>query len=902
MRDDLNKLIKKADWKGVLDYLDPLSSAERYNIFSYLIELDINTKLLGHNGWDLKGKKREDFFENRKKISSCLDIAILACTRNSEEVKKITTNFGLSIGYQIGKCLFSPDLGYRPIIYFFSNYSPNYLDSAIKEITKERFSQMDFKLLWKLHENGWVSFDEELFVMRLFTIYGFDNNHFLDANFQMANPEALTRVFLQFYKYEIPVLDLIKAETIDYKNGLSAKASTYWSEVFKILLKNGLIPRSLLKGLLESLLNNWKKPHLNWHVSLILLLSPTKEEYIEHQKLLFALLNSDNVRTLNFAVEILCAVYQETSFDHESFIASAPNLFIQEKVDKALAKLLSIVEFSLDNHPNLQKDISQHLSLGLLQVNTQTQAKFATLLMKYTPETEIETWVEPYTSVLKIRALEILGMEQQDLEILDEPKEAEELKSVSLPQRWDDLLFHIGTCIKTKSACDIDLFFEGLIQLQDSVPEDYQKQLRPYQRQLNKRFWEIEAMLYFKEYINNWCEGRKKFTETVKIEVSHIPFLRHKSRLTFNKLQKKDKLSFLSTPTHLPFFVHPDILVDRLLKYEEIKESPDLEDLIVAINRILKVAPSNSAIEKVKTLKSDYRFAIQYLLGVSDTVQLDKRFFSKNNKLLPLWSQVCRTKNPDKTFLEFTKSKAVSIPTVVEPFYKDFRIEVHTSDVWTWYRLKLADSWNNSRWYVDKKDKPKNQPVLYYYAAPHGVASRADILYQISLLPNYTDGWLCRYLPDTASGNEVAEFEQCQYPIQALLDYKLKVYHGGWLYIAQCLVFEKKISRELAAQYISFSLKADCIDSELLAKSLAVMLAEKYAPVKRLTDYIEKPGHNKALKELHLKILANCILEGQAGKLPNSFKKVVTLYRELSKELKTKQDPVIGEKLKVLKK
>lgn len=49
----------------------------------------------------------------------------------------------------------------------------------------------------------------------------------------------------------------------------------------------------------------------------------------------------------------------------------------------------------------------------------------------------------------------------------------------------------------------------------------------------------------------------------------------------------KKTLPFLSTPTHEPFYVHPQILLERLLQYESTNTKVDLEDLIIACNRIL---------------------------------------------------------------------------------------------------------------------------------------------------------------------------------------------------------------------------------------------------------------------------------------------------------------------------
>ena len=59
----------------------------------------------------------------------------------------------------------------------------------------------------------------------------------------------------------------------------SAKVTTYWDDVFELLVHYGYqIPRSFVGQLLESLLNQWKKPHLDWHCRLLKWLAPTQEE------------------------------------------------------------------------------------------------------------------------------------------------------------------------------------------------------------------------------------------------------------------------------------------------------------------------------------------------------------------------------------------------------------------------------------------------------------------------------------------------------------------------------------------------------------------------------------------------------------------------------------------------
>jgi len=124
-------------------------------------------------------------------------------------------------------------------------------------------------------------------------------------------------------------------------------------------------------------------------------------------------------------------------------------------------------------------------------------------------------------------------------------------------------------------------------------------------------------------------------------------------------------LPLLSTPTHLPFYIEAEVLVDKLLQYETQGKSPDLDDLIVACNRLLFTEVSAAAKEKARQLKGDYTKAIQYYLGLTDEIQL-------TDELLPLWAQITRLKHPDREFPEFETTSVKEILGVVKPFLIDY--------------------------------------------------------------------------------------------------------------------------------------------------------------------------------------------------------------------------------------
>ncbi|WP_125722545.1 DUF6493 family protein [Flavobacterium ustbae] len=882
-------IIKNKNWEEILNFSKVLTEEERFSTISLLKELDINRDILKKEGSELIGQERNDFYENRKQLDACLNYFLITCVRNYDEFKKIETKheFFTSNPYYS----YISTNNFEPLVNFYKLFPPHYLDKVIKEISKERFRNINFKILWKFYENNWIEFDEEFFVRSLFTLQGFDNNHFDDAEFLLEHSELIKKVFCKFYKYEIPILDSIKANSIDYSNGLSAKAHVYWTEVFKILIKNNAFAnRSIVAHLLASLLNNWKKPHLDWHVRLLELFHPTKEELIANQSILFSVLGTGQTSLINYVVLNIKTIYANKEFDTLLFVQNVPIIFSNDKTVKSILIVMEIIENVLSNSFKIALDYRENLCLLFMQSEAKIQEKTAKILINYFDDKDLVTIVSPFLPNLKKVAKDILKVNDLASENFDAViAEKKSFKKIAPISNWDELLFQIGTCIRTKSIIDIELFLDGIIQLQSTIPSDYVKQIKPYTKSLFNKFHESDTLTAFTLFLESWTiKNDEGFS---KMDFKYIPFLGKKAKMTFLKLKDKNTLPFISTPTHEPFFVHPEILLERLLQYENSNAKVDLEDLIVACNRILITELDADFSKGVKNLKGYYSDAIRYFLGVSSNINF-------TNETLPLWTQITRIKNPYGNFPEFGKSKASSYPSVVEPFNVGFNIEKDANEYATWYRLILDNNWNYT-WY--NKEKTLRQETIYYNTASAEKASRVDIGNQFSLNPNYLDALLCRYIPNTATGNEVSGFEECLYPMQFILEHQLLIHHSGWLYVAVCLLFEKKISRDLASEYINLAItRNENLDE--FAKKLSKLINEKFAPINRLIEYLDKPNHSKETKHFQFLVLSNCIKNFDKQNLPTNSKKVVQYYKELQNDLKLDVENEIEERIIEIKK
>ncbi|MNU86491.1 hypothetical protein HS960_06085 [Sphingobacterium paramultivorum] len=889
---NLKQYIRDKNWVEVLNHCKVLNPDERAATIAYLHALDIDRDILAKDDSSLEGPARLDFHENRQQVYATLNFALIACTRQFEDIAKIKRLNGTWQLCPLRSYLSNPTIGVEPLMAFYRLFPPDYLHKIVKVSQKERFDGIDFKVLWAFYQQGWITFDESYFVARLLTVDTHDRNTEEEADFLLKNPAVIDNVFLQFHRYEIPVLDLSKWEA---RTGYVCKKVTeYWTEVIQIMQEKGYVfNRAIIPDLMESLLNNWKKPHLDWHIRLLGIFNTTQHDYLQQQQLLFSLLNTSNTSLINFSVRQIKTIYKMEGFDENGFIDHVSTIFPKEKIEKSLLLCLDILEHLLKKEEYRSLDISADLSMLLLQTDSKVQEKGAQLLVEQADPEVLKDLVEPHRTNLKLKTLEILGLARAtpfvaDTAMADPAFEelAEQLEQVTIPSTWDALLFQIGHFIRTKSALDFDLFLEGLNQLQNDIPNDYKKQLKPYCKQLFSRFWDIDYMRSFADFMHYWI-GEDSGEKTGHKSDS-IPFAQHKLDWMRQKLVSNNSLPFLSTPSHLPFYLHPNVLIKRLLAYEQKKVTIEIEDLIVACNRLLYQQTDEETIRLVKTLKGNYASAMQYFLGATDQVK-------PTADVLALWAQVTRIKQPDQVFPEFEHTSAKSYPAVVNPFEITFEIVVDKNEYATWHRIFLEHNWNYT-WC--RQEETKHYPPLFYHTAPFSRTFREAIAFQLSLTPQYIGPLLCRYIPDTASGNEVPDMENCLYPMQFVMDNRLEVQGSGWLYIAVCLLFEKKISRDLATEYVQFALLNRKQDLSYLADIIGRLLAAGYAPVNRFIEYLDRPFVAQQIKEFQFVCLEKTMEHLDNEHLPVNSKKLVAHYVEVSAQLQSEVNPIFLSKVK----
>ena len=757
------------------------------------------------------------------------------------------------------------------------NRDTSKLISVLKEgknpLHLEQLAQLDvksckylrFPMLWELYENDFIPFEEDFLIKKL-----------CDALFLMSKHKEIESFILKRPRIAKEIGEKLPSYFLE-------KRHIYVTEYEKIVdfgAKGFFKGTQVVPNFLESLLSPMKTYTANTYCRIIESCKPTAEELLPSQHTLFALLSSDKTSVINFVMRLIKQIADEKAFDFQAFADNFALCFTTQKIAKSQLIGLNILEKHYKQQAPTNPDYREQLAVLFTVPDAKLQEKVAALLTTYFNHEGLPEVIAPYCDYLKGKAQDLLQSlpSPNSSETSENSENSHTSQTARTPKiaraartlTPEDLLFLLGDCLRERTPQTIDLFFEGFNQLQDDFPADFKEQLAPYLKQLERHWNGIASVPILRWFLQRWIGDKKKLNkEDETFFLTTLPYLYHKAQHLLEKLKEKNKLPFLSTPTHAPFYIEAEVLMDRLLQYEAQGENPDLHDLVVACNRLLFKGVSASAKEKAQQLKGAYTPAIQYYIGLTDKVQ-------PTEELLPLWTQITRIKHPDNEFVEFANTSAKDFPTVVKPFMIDFWMKTRKQSDVTFHYLNLEDNWNNN---FDMKQKATKYPFPYYNTGNSRRVWSTDMLYQCSLNPHYPEAQILRYIASYAKGNESYDIEYMQTSMQVLLENHLPIYHSGWLFVAAALLFEKKPTRDMAAAYILEHLEYGT-NLNLLAQYIGKLLAEQYAPIARFVEFLDIPTRDPKIKAFQKAVVeAYLPLVEKLDKKPTNHKKLVEFSR-----------------------
>ena len=781
------------------------------------------------------------------------------------------------------------------------------LISVLKEeknpLHLEQLAQLDvkscknlgFPILWSLYENDFIPFEENFLLEKL-----------CDALFLMKKYKEIESFILKR-----PVIAEKLCTKLPFFLTDNFSTNTFLYDSLLILAEKGYFKGTqVLANLLEVLLSPLKTSTANSYCRLIEDFNPTTEELLPSQHTLFALLSSDKTSVVNFAIKLIKQIADEKSFDFQAFADNFAFCFTTPKIAKSQLIGLNILEKHYKQQSPTNPDYREQLAVLFTVPDVKLQEKVAALLTTYFNHEGLPEVIAPYCDYLK-------GKAQDLLQSLPSPSSSEnsensensqtaraartshtplslgEVRESGVCESGERILFLLGDCLRERTAATIDLFFEGLVQLQDQLPENFKEQLAPYIAQVNGMYYTNVQLAALQLILAGWVEdrplespeewrkmhnqvGRLNTTEEEPLKQAYvlhnvwylrdeIPYLLYKVRATLSKLKSGSKLPFLSTPTHAPFYIDAETLADRLLAYQTAGKEVDLDDLVVACNRLLLSTITPEAQEKVRSLSGQYAPALGYLFGLSDVV-------TPTEELLPLWTQITRLKHPDKVFTEFETTAAKDYLSAVKPFFLSYEIDSELK--WFYLEKKYINSPYNDYQRGTFEKEEDRLPYNYYNAGAFQIFDVDTLRYTISLNPQYVDVLLGKYTPPWVGVSDAETYRNLQVPLQLLLEYDLPVHHGGWIFVGMALLHDKKETRDLAAEYILRAISRD-EDLSYLQHFLAEILAQKLTPINRFVEFLDMPTRDPKIKAFQKGVVeAYLPLAEKQDKKPTNYKKL----------------------------
>ena len=892
MNDSLLSAIKALDFTAIRNICLALSQEERQELKSYFARKNFNFIFREV----LKEEKRYHFSNKELAIIS---YTIMCVCNTLEEVRKIELFQNIEPYVKGNYYYFLSSLEDEVLLDFVQTPQGAYMIEGIQLMYKDNPLEMSFQILWSVYKAGYIPLNEGVFIQRMYDLNWFKADEHL-TKYLLKHPETVVL---------FPSVPAYIQDTIF--------STEEWKKIYHTLNKKGYFTNknTILHAFIEALLNPWKKTVLDMYCRWIETLEPSHQELLYNQHALFALLSSDKTSVVNFVMKLIKQIADEKAFDFATFADNFALCFTTQKIAKSQLIGLNILEKHYKKQAPTHIEYREQLAVLFTVPDAKLQEKVASLLTTYFGGEGLAEVVAPYQDYLKGKAQDLLnptpvppsegkGASLNSTQETDttpptlSPSSKEKEVDTTLlalcpPSGERGILFLLGDCLRERTAATIDLFFEGLVQLQDQLPENFKEQLAPYITQVNGMYYTNVQLAALQLLLAGWVEDRplespedwtKMNTQVRRLNTTEeeplkqayvlhnvwylrdeIPYLLYKVRATLSKLKSGSKLPFLSTPTHAPFYMDAETLADRLLAYQTAGKEVDLDDLVVACNRLLLSTITPEAQEKVRSLSGQYAPALGYLFGLSDVV-------TPTEELLPLWTQITRLKHPNKVFTEFETTAAKDYLSAVKPFFLSY--EIDSESKWFYLEKKYINSPYNDYQRRNFEKEEDRLPYNYYNAGAFQIFDVDILRYTISLNPQYVDVLLGKYTPPWVGVSDAETYHNLQVPLQLLLEYDLPVHHNGWIFVGMALLHDKKETRDLATEYILRAISRD-EDLNYLQHFLADILAQKLTPINRFVEFLDMPTRDPKIKAFQKAVVeAYLPLAEKQEKKPTNHKKL----------------------------
>lgn len=666
-----------------------------------------------------------------------------------------------------------------------------------------------------------------------------------------------------------------------------------WIYLFKKYTQEKRLDR--MRVLKESLLavnRGFNKNQTNWYVDLLTALEPAENECLQLQNELFSVFHCPQNKPISYVLKIINSLSVNPEFDYDAFINHLPLLF-SSTIKSTLNSTLILADKLASKYPDKRMIICYNLTGVFINKDTSLQEKAAKLIVKYGDPTdaELSALLDSYINNL------LAGTKQLLTDFLDsKPPVADEAlllhpvislirddNRIPEIESWDDFVFLAGRACLNLESYHFDLFPAALLRFAPEINKDNLSQLEPafglalktlqsgsssvgaFDQILATFILEFAGYLLNKLPNENILKKYNQYLELINNENKNLKLnwgfheWQKSTKAKFqpwidilinvlHSLQKSNHLPLLSTPTHLPCFIDPCTLVQRLRKYQEVTQVPDNLDLQLAIQRC--VIPENeinlAGLNQNDTALLKYFFHgdVKSLKCVENDDLALSAIITRNTSHYDLasfeYGLILLSKNNlpaniiSNEFSWCLETKTQTVPYSKEIVsYKQLNFDI--SRYWQQEKTRLFYAFSfmktSNGWETDK------QRLLFSFPAAHDLFLVRFIEYHFKI--------------------EYNEPRDTIHLLQAMLELPLPLTPMGHLLTAFCMLHADKTVRALAGELWIEKLRyPQGVNSAHIGDILGRLEKESWSPLKRFTDFAMQTlmnissRHNLALLEM----------------------------------------------------
>ncbi|WP_291285995.1 DUF6493 family protein [Flavobacterium sp.] len=800
---------------------------------------------------------------------------------------------------------------------------PNWIETFILDkIKRQDWRSFNYQILRQFEELELIQFNPELYALCLA-----DTNEWRT---KMKTRVFITKILEDKIGYERDIPELFNYETTlhntFFRDNDKQKHDEFqtWSVIYQSVLEDKKMDRAFfIENAILIQTKEWNNNLKSFFRKRIDEFKVTADELIVHQENIFSYLHNAYPPITSYGIELIKKIYDHPKFKTKSFLEWLEPLMMRNDCKAAIKNVLPVLEKLNKSNSKLSGTIASVIADVYVISDLTLQERASKIILKIAnaKDKALKEKLSSYVTLMQGNIKsgltpfldeEALSSDTSALEeyVFEPQKELLLTEEVVLPKDWNDIVFQFGNFINSEESVDSEILFNIYISQRDLFPEDYAAQLQPYEKQLQKHYFESVHKNFVKSFLQQKIQNiSSKFDSSYKhySKINTLTLIQSLLEKVQQKIDTNSSLPLLSLPSHTPYWVAPKVLLERVIAYQSTKEEIDAVDLAIAIARMPRENVAE-AIPLLDKIEGDLKPLLAFCLGVNEKLELDSEsLFSKllatmgkttkETGKLSLWAVAARTFYPNDTFVEFENTYLKTVPFVVAPFKPEFKFKEKWNE-WTNYQTKEKE--RTPSWYELRFDLPNYTKIPNYLLYSLDIYQRSNS-WDYSL--NYA-GNTCFWhslTPQNSDSLALTLLQNCGVADGSKPELKgfLEIINRpGFLFSDTSLFLfavsffqEKKDLRLLASEVLINLIEKQKIDLTPFAKNLAFLATEKYGVFLRLVDGLTalkdiSPLHNNALLKLLNAFFENLDLK---EKLPTNFKKIVENYVDIL--TKTNQRP-----------